>query len=83
MRNNPPMLRLLKRLSASLLVTGIAMVLAFEITFRLTFAILERQSPVSHDGLTGMGPLFLAGWVALGVGMFAFALLFRRTRAWR
>jgi hypothetical protein len=83
MRNNSAMLRLVKRLGVCLLIAGVAMVPAFEITYRLTWAILLRQPSASEDGQSGMGPFFLAVWLALGVGMFIFALLFRRTRAWR
>lgn len=79
MRNTPAMLRLIKRLGVCLLVAGVAMVPAFEITYRLTWAILLRRPPASEDGQSGMGPLFFAAWLALGVGMFTFALLFRRT----
>lgn len=72
------MLTLTKRIAVSLLAASIAMFAAFEITYRLALLTV----PPGDDGQAGMGPFFFALWVAMAVGLFTSALLFRRTRTW-
>lgn len=73
-RNAWLMLRLAKRLAISLLVGGFALVASFEMIFRLLTLQLERSEPHA-DGQAGMGPLFGAAFIALGIGMLTAAFI--------
>jgi hypothetical protein len=72
------MLRFAKRLTISLIVVGVVLVASFEIIFRLLTLQLE-WSPHA-DGQAGMGPLFGAAFMALGIGMLTAVFLFHRGR---
>jgi hypothetical protein len=74
------MLRLIKRLGVSLLAGGIALTAAYPVIFHLLWLDVAGDAP--GDGQSGMGPVFGAAYLALAVGMFTSALLFRRSRAW-
>ena len=72
------MLTLIRRLVISLLAGGAAIVVGYQIVFRV--ALLTVPSADAHDGQAGMGPFFLAVFLASVVGLLTFALLFRGSR---
>jgi len=80
MRDGRRMHTLMKRLAVSLLAGGIALVATFQIVFRVAWRVI--LSDAHGDGQSGMGPFFLAVFLAPVVGSLTFALLFRKSRTW-
>ena len=81
MRDNPLMLRLIKRLGISLLAGGIALFAAYQIIFCMLW--FQVAHAASGDGQSGMGPFFGAAFLALVIGVMTFVLLFWRSRTRR
>ncbi len=76
------MLRLIKLLSISLFVAGVASFAAYQIVFRLAWWQLE-MSDHRADGQAGMGPFFGAAYAALMVAVLTFIFVFWRIRKGR
>ena len=81
MRNIRRMPTLIRRLLISLLAGGLALVAAYQVILRV--ALLTVPAADAHDGQAGMGPFFLAVFLAPVVGLLTFSLLFRRSRKWQ